>query len=750
MSQHLTRLNEALAERYRIKRELGQGGMATVYLADDVRHGRSVALKVLRPEIAAAVGRERFLAEIKTTAGLQHPHILPLHDSGDVDGLLFYVMPYVEGESLRDRLDREGQLPVDDAVRLSVTLAQALDYAHRRGIVHRDIKPANVLLHDGEPVVSDFGIALAVSGGSGQRLTETGLSLGTPRYMSPEQAAGDEQVGPATDIWAVGCVLYEMLAGEPPFTGSTAQSVLAKIITAEPQPVTARRKSVPAYVESVIRRALEKVPADRFARAGELAQALLAGGGGGAPQQRVPEAVGIAVLPFEDLSPEGDQRYFAEGLSEEIINALAQLPGMKVAARTSTFLLSEQGADITAVSAKLGVANVLEGSVRKSGDRIRITAQLIEAASGFHLWSRRFDSRVGDVFEIQDEIARAIAGQFRLTLDGRERVRLVEGATQNREAHEAYLRGRYFWNQRASARAHAAERIREGITEFQRAIALDPRYAEAYSGLADSYFVLEVYAAPPAGRFVSYTAEGVEAARASVSFAPESGICRASLGYGLWLLGDWDGAEREFRGAISSSPGYAAARQWYAMYLYSTGRAQEALLQAQEALELDPVAGIHLLQLARVYWLMGQTDVAIERLHQATRLAPTAAFGWSDLGRWLFELGRYEEGLEAWLRWARLVGGDESAYTQAYWAAVRYDESGEPQALPEFEMPVWESLWLLGHTGQADRVIELLRKEWFDAGRYGLLALTHVVFASALPGDDPAYRALVEQAGITW
>jgi len=270
----ITRLNAALEGRYRIERQLGEGGMATVYLARDERHNRNVALKVLKPELAAVVGAERFLAEIETTANLQHPHILPLFDSGEADSFLFYVMPYVEGESLRDRLDREHQLPVAQAVEIGKNVAEALDYAHRQGIIHRDIKPANVLLQDGKPVVSDFGIALALGTAGGGRLTETGLSLGTPHYMSPEQATGDARVGSATDIYALGCVLYEMLVGEPPYTGSTPQAILGKIVTGEADPVTVHRRSTPANVDGAIRRALEKVPADRFASAGELASAL--------------------------------------------------------------------------------------------------------------------------------------------------------------------------------------------------------------------------------------------------------------------------------------------------------------------------------------------------------------------------------------------------------------------------------------------------------------------------------------------
>jgi serine/threonine-protein kinase len=274
MSNVTERLDAALTGRYRVDRQLGEGGMATVYLADDLRHERKVALKVLKPELAAVVGAERFLAEIKTTANLQHPHILALFDSGEADGFVFYVMPYVGGESLREKLDREHQLPVDEAVRVATSVAEALDYAHRHGVIHRDIKPANILLQDGKPVISDFGIALAVGAAGGGRLTETGLSLGTPHYMSPEQATGDQSVHSTTDIYALGCVLYEMLVGEPPYTGSTAQAILGKIIQAQPASATEARRSVPAHVDAAIRKALEKLAADRFSTAREFATAL--------------------------------------------------------------------------------------------------------------------------------------------------------------------------------------------------------------------------------------------------------------------------------------------------------------------------------------------------------------------------------------------------------------------------------------------------------------------------------------------
>ena len=300
MSDPVVRLNAALEDRYAIERELGEGGMATVYLAEDIKHNRKVALKVFKPELAAVVGAERFLTEIKVTANLNHPHILPLHDSGEADGFLFYVMPYLEGESLRDRIDREKQLPVDEAVRIATAVANALDHAHRHKVIHRDIKPANILLQDGEPVVADFGIALAVGAAGGTRLTETGLSLGTPFYMSPEQATGDQPVGASTDTYALGSVLYEMLVGEPPYPGTTAQAVLGKIIAGKPVSATEQRPAIPANVDAALRKALEKLPADRFTSAQDFMRAL------GDEHFRYGEAVagvaGAAAGPWNRLS----------------------------------------------------------------------------------------------------------------------------------------------------------------------------------------------------------------------------------------------------------------------------------------------------------------------------------------------------------------------------------------------------------------------------------------------------------------
>jgi Tol biopolymer transport system component/tRNA A-37 threonylcarbamoyl transferase component Bud32 len=295
MPEMLSRLQEALADRYQIEREIGAGGMATVYLAQDLRHGRKVALKLMRPELSAVIGAERFLAEIKLTANLQHPHILPLFDSGEADGCLFYVMPFVEGESLRDRLTREKQLPVAEAVRIATEVASALDYAHRHQVIHRDIKPENILLHDGRALIADFGIALAASKASGNRMTETGMSLGTPHYMSPEQAMGEREITARSDVYALGAMLYEMLTGDPPFTGSTAQAIVARVLTEAPRPILPQRHTIPPHVEAAVLTALEKLPADRFATAAEFAEGL-------AGRNYVPTVPSAAAVPTRPIA----------------------------------------------------------------------------------------------------------------------------------------------------------------------------------------------------------------------------------------------------------------------------------------------------------------------------------------------------------------------------------------------------------------------------------------------------------------
>ena len=404
--------------------------MATVFLAVDLKHQRSVAIKVLHPELATSLGVERFLREITTAAGLNHPHILALYDSGQAEDLLYYVMPYIEGETLRGRLQREGQLSIADTIRITSEIAEALGYAHSRGVVHRDIKPENIMFSAGRALVADFGIARALTAATLEPLTAAGAIVGTPAYMSPEQATGSGQLDGRSDIYSLACVVYEMLTGSVPFTGVTAQAVMARHSVDIAPPIRSVRPTVTDALERAVLTALAKAPADRFATAAQFAAALTA------REEPTTEGEGgesIAVLPFANLSGDPEFEYFSEGIAEEIINALTQLPGLHVAARTSSFAFRGPAIDLTEVGAKLKVATVLEGSVRKAGNRLRIGAQLVKVGDGYHLWSERYDREMPDVFAIQDEISKAIANRLQATL-GVEGTPLVTPATGNLDA----------------------------------------------------------------------------------------------------------------------------------------------------------------------------------------------------------------------------------------------------------------------------------------------------------------------------
>src|SRR3989441_593682 len=463
----------ALGERYAIDRELGRGGMATVYVAQDRRHGREVAVKVLRPDVAAAIGAERFLREITIAARLTHPHVLPLLDSGQAAGALYYVMPYVRGESLRQRLAREGRVPLKDALRIARELGAGLGYAHRGGFIHRDVKPENVLLADGHAVIADFGIARAICQScDGDNVTEVGLTIGTPEYMSPEQAAGDRDLDGRSDVYSLACVIYETLAGEPPFGGASARAVMAKHLSEPPPPLRARRPDAPAAVEQALARALGKDPADRFASVAEFMTALEETRPGAVPSL-VGKTRSIAVLPFVNASADPENEYLCDGVTDELINALTKVEGLRIASRTSVFALKGKPQDIRAIGALLGVSAVLEGTVRKSGDRLRITVQLAAADDGRNLWSERYDRTLDDVFAIQDEIARTIVSTLRTTFLADITDPTPQRYTHNLEAYSLYLKGRFCWNKRSQ------EGVLESIAYFEQAIDQDPGYALA-------------------------------------------------------------------------------------------------------------------------------------------------------------------------------------------------------------------------------------------------------------------------------
>jgi serine/threonine-protein kinase len=575
------RLDSGLTGRYTIARELGRGGMATVFLAQDLRHGREVALKVLRPEISASIGAERFLREIKMAARLNHPHILPVYDSGEAEGLLFYVMPNMEGRSLRERLDRERQLPLDEALRITREVAAALDYAHRHQVVHRDIKPENILMHEGAALVADFGIGKAMS--EGGSTTQTGMAIGTPAYMSPEQASGESGIDGRSDLYSLGCVLYEMLTGEPPFTGPTPQAIIAKRFIS-PIPRVGTTRDVPQEVDEAVNRALSRTPVDRFPTAAEFAEALRGltrDGRRSTPEsvKSTPSVKAIAVLPLTNMSADPENEYFSDGMTEEIINAMAKVPGMQVASRTSSFAFKGKHTDVREIGEKLGVTSVLEGSVRKVGNRIRITAQLVNVENGYHLWSETYDRQLEDVFAIQDEISRAIAEALKLRL-GSDAGQLVVPSA-NLEAYNLYLKGRFFFNK------FTEQGLRKALDLFQRALLQDPGYGRAYSGIADVWCNLADDWVAPEDAYPRAKA----AAERALQRDPELGEAITSLGKVLcWHEWDFAGAERQLERAVALSPNYAEAHYVLGTALPLVGRLPEAIETLRKASILDPLS----------------------------------------------------------------------------------------------------------------------------------------------------------------
>lgn len=648
-----------LADRYTIERVLGRGGMAVVHLAEERKHQRKVAIKVLREDVGASVGAERFLREIGIAARLSHPHIVPLIDSGESEGLLYYVSPFIPGGSLRDRLERDKRLPIDEGIRIATEVGAGLDYAHRNGFVHRDVKPENILFADDHALLADFGIAHATTNTVGEPLTKRGVALGTPEYMSPEQAAGADDVGSPTDIYALGCVVYEMFAGQPPFRGSSAISTMARHVTEKPRPLRTLRPDVPGGVEHAVLRALAKNPSQRFGSVAEFTMALQQGRNV-LTRRSSSASRSIAVLPFVNASPDPDNEYLSDGITDELIDALAKVDGLRVASRTSVFALKGKPQDVRGIGALLGVSEVLEGTVRRSGNDLRITVQLTSTDDGSLVWSHRYDRRLDDMFAIQDEISRTIVNTLRATsfLETGEQP-MVRG-TDNVHAYGLYLRGRYEWNKRSQ------EGVAEGIRYFEEAIAADPGYALAYTGLADAYALHIDY------RNVEVT-EGFERAKQYARIALELddtlAEAHASLAWSLFIYDwNWQEAGAEFRRAIELDPRYATAHQWYAFLLASQGHFEEALIEGHTAQELDPASVSVRRSLGYVYFYARRFEQAKYHLERAIAMNPVAEESYRVLGLILTVAGEHAEA-ERVLREALEMPG-ATTYTRTILALV--------------------------------------------------------------------------------
>jgi TolB-like protein len=660
----LERLRSALADRYVIERELGRGGMATVYLAQDRKLGRPVALKVLKPELAAALGSERFLREIEIAARLTHPNILGLYDCGTTSAteftangrrltadLLYYTMPFVEGESLRDRLTRERQLPLDDALQITREVADALGYAHSLGLVHRDIKPENILFQAGHALVADFGIARAVSAAGGTRLTETGLAIGTPAYMSPEQAAGNPALDGRSDLYSLGCVLYEMLTGETPYTGPTPQAILAKKLS-EPLPcISVVREAVPTGVEATLNKALGRTPANRFGTTQEFAEALTRastaeaiavqarrprtarnrraalaaaavvvlavlgwwGGkmlaGAGAPGIR-----SLAVLPLQNLSGDTAQDYFVLGMTDALIGELDQITALQVISRTSAMTYQGTHKTVPEIARELNVDGIVEGSVLREGDSVRVRVQLIRARPHERsLWGQTYLKDIRDVLGLHSEVALAVAREVRVKLTPAQASQLGGARRVNRETYEAYLRGMYLLDRGTPADYPRALAILRGAIEY------DPADPLAYAGLAAGYVTILHGPAPPLDA-LPLAREAAERALRLDSTLTEAMAALAFLkGYFDW---DWGASDSLFRRAIALNPSLAMAHYWYAWQLALFDQMDSAIAEHKRAQAADPLNPLHSAWLGQLYIRAGRYEDAMAEARRAIALDP--------------------------------------------------------------------------------------------------------------------------------
>ena len=596
---------------YRILEKLGEGGMGIVYKAQDTKLDRIVALKFLPKHLLCdQEAKTRFEHEAKTASSLNHPNITTIHEIDEFEGECFISMEYVEGKSVKE-LIKGKPLSIKEILNISIQIAEGLNTAHKKGIVHRDIKSDNIMLtNEGLVKIMDFGLA-KLKGAT--KLTTMGLTLGTLAYMSPEQVQGIE-LDQRSDMFSFGVVLYEMITGQLPFKGEHEAAVIYSILNEAPEPLERYKADLPQGLQGVVNKALEKNREMRYQQIDELQVDFkkLSKGIESPIKKQLPS---IAVLPFTNLSADKEQDYFCDGMAEEVINALSQVEDLRVVARTSAFSFRGREIDVREIGQKLNVQTLLEGSVRKAGNRIRITAQLINVEDGYHLWSERFDRDLADVFAIQDEISLAIMDKLKVKLLGNEKEKMLKRYTQNLEAYDLYLKGRYHWNRRMP------EALRKAMMHFEQVIQKDPNYALAYAGLADCYSMLaQVYVLPPKEAFPKAKALASKALEIDETLAEAHTSLAFALGCFYW---DWAGAEREFKRAIELNLNYATAHQWFAMVLVKLGRTSEALQEIHKALELDPFSLIINTSAGFVYLYAGREDKAVEQAEKVLDMDPT-------------------------------------------------------------------------------------------------------------------------------
>ena len=724
--------------------------MAIVFLAHDLKYDRDVAVKVLRPDLAADVGPARFLREIQLAARLHHPHILPLYDSDQVDDLVYYVMPWIKGETLWKRLARERQLPVGDALQIAREVADALSYAHSCNVIHRDIKPANILLEGGHALVADFGIARAIVGGEG--LTQQ--IIGTPAYMSPEQIDGSEYIDGRSDIYSLACVLFEMLVGERPFKGSTITGVIAnRLSTPTPSP-RAFRELVPEAVDAAIRKAMATLPADRFSTAAQFAAALgtpatvaLAVGAAQAMTQEGFGTKSVAVLPFENMSTDPENEYFSDGITDDIIAQLSKISALKVISRTSSMQYKKTTKKIMEIAQELGVAAILAGSVRKAGPRVRIVAHLVDPKTEKHLWGDTFDRQLTDIFEVQSEVAQQITGALSVALSPEEKQRVEKKATEDIDAYNLYLLGRFHLNKWSEAD------VLKGIECFEGAIAKDPGYAVAYAGLAEAYELLAIGlgSKPPVECLTQAKTMALKALGMDETLAE----AHTSLAYARWLGDiDWPTAEREFKRALELKSSYVPAYQWYAEFLAALGRFDEAVPMIRRAQQFDPLSVPVNRAVGWVLYFARRYDEAIEELRKTLAMNPDF-LGARMVLWWVYVAkGAHEEAIADIRRESERPGSGTAkklmlAYACA--AAGKREEAGailsqlEPKLAAEVRLALLSAL-LFTALDMKDRAFQQLYRA-YELREPALMFLKVAPWLDPLR-SDPRYGALVEKLGL--
>lgn len=706
----LDQLQPDLRDRYELVRRIGSGATATVYLANDLRHQRQVALKVLIADRTSGVDALRFQREIGIIAKLTHPHILPLLDSGTTSGRPYYVMPFIEGASLQDRLGQGHPLPVGEAIRFGCEIADALAYAHAAGVLHRDIKPGNVLITEGHALVADFGASRFLSRNEDdETLTQPGHGVGTPLYVSPEQGAGEEDLDARSDIYSLGCVIHEMLTGRPPFVGRSSTETIALRFRRDPDPVRALRREVPAHIEQALLRAMARDPDARFATARDFARALSDGSHPSTETARA-NLPSVAVLPFQNLSADSTDEHFSRGVSDEIADALSRIRNLRVIARTSDNTIDAKP-DVRAIGRQLDVGSLVEGTVRRAGDSVRVSARLVQVSDERQLWAESYTRKLEDVFAVQAEIAQMVARGLQVELLGQSLGPVATDPGVSLEAHELYLRARHAWNKRTE------EHLTQSVKYFAKAIDLEPRFARAHAGLADTLVTLALYGNREPKRTIPVAED---AAHLALSIDPTLAEAHAALGC-VHAIYDWDwkSAEEEFQRSMSLNPGYATAPHWYAMQVLAPlGRFEEALSQLRHASQLDPITPAIAASPGPVLYAARRFDESVRWHERALQTEPRFFPLHHFIGQSLIQLGENLRAINAFEKALALSGGSlEVVASLAHARAVSGDQPGARQLLADLEQAATQryvSPYLIAEVyaglGERDRALSLLEE----------------------------------------